>query len=116
MKNLINNLLFRVIFAIALGILLGNILPKSVGDIFATFNALFDQLLKFLISLIIVGLIIPALTELGSPSGMMLIVTVAIDYGSALFSGFSSYFASMAIFPALLEGQSVQNITDSSRR
>lgn len=115
MKNLINNLLFRVIFAIALGILLGNILPKSVGDIFATFNALFDQLLKFLIPLIIVGLIIPAITKLGSTAGKMLIVTVAIAYGSTLFSGFSTYFASMAIFPSLLEGQSVQNITDSSR-
>ncbi|GAA4511282.1 dicarboxylate/amino acid:cation symporter [Sphingobacterium thermophilum] len=115
MKNLINNLLFRVIFAIALGILLGNILPKSVGDIFATFNALFDQLLKFLIPLIIVGLIIPAITKLGSTAGKMLIVTVAIAYGSTLFSGFSTYFASMAIFPSLLEGQSVQNIADSSR-
>lgn len=115
MKNLINNLLFRVIFAIALGILLGNILPKSVGDIFATFNTLFDQLLKFLIPLIIVGLIIPAITKLGSTAGKMLIVTVAIAYGSTLFSGFSTYFASMAIFPSLLEGQSVQNIADSSR-
>lgn len=107
MKKLWNNLLFRVIIAITLGIVLGGILPESIGNIFATFNGLFDQLLKFLIPLIIVGLIIPAISKLGNSAGKMLLTTVAIAYGSTLFSGFSTYFASMSIFPSLIDNQSV---------
>lgn len=107
MKKLWNNLLFRVVVAIALGIVLSGILPESIGKIFATFNGLFDQLLKFLIPLIIVGLIIPAIAKLGNTAGKMLLVTVLIAYGSTLFAGFTTYFASITIFPSLVENQSV---------
>lgn len=105
MKKITDNLLFRVILAITLGIALGNVLPENISRIFATFNGLFDQLLKFLIPLIIVGLIVPAITKLGDTAGKLLLWTVAIAYGSTLFAGFSSYFASLAIFPSLLSGQ-----------
>lgn len=114
MKKLFDNLLFRVVLAIGLGILLGGIIPESIGNIFATFNALFDQLLKFLIPLIIVGLIVPAIAKLGNTAGKILLTTVAIAYGSTLFAGFSTYFASMSIFPSLVENQSV-NIQEQSQ-
>src|SRR5690606_31751648 len=114
MKKLFDNLLFRVVLAIGLGILLGGIIPESIGNIFATFNGLFDQLLKFLIPLIIVGLIVPAIAKLGNTAGKMLLTTVAIAYGSTLFAGFSTYFASMSIFPSLVENQSV-NIQEQSQ-
>lgn len=112
MKKLTSNLLFKVVVAIALGSLLGNIIPDSIGRIFATFNGLFDQLLKFLIPLIIVGLIIPAIAKLGNTAGKMLIVTVVLAYGSTLFSGFSTYFASISIFPSLIDNTYAQNITE----
>lgn len=114
MKKITSNLLFKVVVAIILGILLGKILPESIGRIFATFNGLFDQLLKFLIPLIIVGLIIPAIAKLGNTAGKMLLVTVAIAYGSTLFSGFSTYFASIEIFPSLIEAQSSGNIAQET--
>lgn len=110
MKKITSNLLFKVVVAITLGILLGTVLPESIGRIFATFNGLFDQLLKFLIPLIIVGLIIPAIAKLGNTAGKMLLVTVVIAYGSTLFAGFSTYFASLAIFPSLIDTQSVANV------
>ena len=110
MKKIFDNLLFRVVIAIALGIILGEFLPESIGNIFATFNGLFDQLLKFLIPLIIVGLIIPAIAKLGNTAGKMLLTTVAIAYGSTLFSGFSTYFASISIFPSLVENQNASTI------
>ncbi|MGN0003388.1 MAG: dicarboxylate/amino acid:cation symporter [Sphingobacterium composti] len=115
MKKIWNNLLFRVVIAITLGILLGKILPESIGNIFATFNSLFDQLLKFLIPLIIVGLIIPAIAKLGNTAGKMLLTTVAIAYGSTLFSGFSTYFASMSIFPSLVENQTISTIEEGNK-
>lgn len=114
MKRLTSNLLFRVIVAITLGILLGNIIPESIGRLFATFNSLFDQLLKFLIPLIIVGLIIPAIARLGNTAGKLLLTTVIIAYGSTLFSGFSTYFASISIFPSLIENQAASNIASEA--
>lgn len=111
MKKITSNLLFRVVIAITLGILLGQFLPEFIGRIFATFNGLFDQLLKFLIPLIIVGLIIPAIAKLGNTAGKMLLATVVIAYGSTLFAGFSTYFASISIFPSLIDTQATSDVT-----
>ncbi|MBL1407125.1 dicarboxylate/amino acid:cation symporter [Sphingobacterium faecale] len=115
MKQITNNLLFRIVVAIALGIGAGYIIPESLGRIFTTFNSLFDQLLKFLIPLIIVGLIIPAIAKLGKTAGSLLLITVGIAYGSTLFAGFSSYFGSMAVFPSLINGQAAGTIEESTK-
>lgn len=102
MKSLFSNLLFKVFIAIVLGILFGLFLPESVNRVFATFNAFFGQFLNFAIPLIILGLIMPAISDLGKGAGKLLLLTAAIAYGSTLFSGFMSYFTSSTIFPSLL--------------
>ncbi|WP_192348929.1 dicarboxylate/amino acid:cation symporter [Algoriphagus sp. Y33] len=102
MKQLFSNLLFKVFIAIVLGIVFGLYLPESINRIFATFNAFFGQFLNFAIPLIILGLIMPAISDLGKGAGKLLLITAAIAYGSTLFSGFMSYFTSSAIFPSLL--------------
>ena len=103
MKALFSNLLVKVFIAIVLGIVFGLYLPESINRIFATFNAFFGQFLSFAIPLIIMGLIMPAISDLGKEAGKMLLLTTAIAYGSTLFSGFSTYFVSAGIFPGLLE-------------
>jgi len=113
MKKITNNLLFRVVVAIVLGMALGLVVPTWVGRIFATFNALFDELLKFIIPLIIVGLIIPAIAKLGQSAGRLLLYTVLLAYGSTLTAGFSSYFTSIAIFPTLLENQMAAPVAEN---
>ena len=59
----------RIVVAIALGILLGSLLPTWATRIFVTFNDIFGQFLSFSIPLIIVGLITPAIGELGRGAG-----------------------------------------------
>ncbi|SHI37261.1 Na+/H+-dicarboxylate symporter [Arenibacter nanhaiticus] len=103
MKRLFSNLLFKVFLAIVLGIIFGLVLPESVSRVFATFNAFFGQFLNFSIPLIIMGLIMPAISDLGKGAGKLLLLTAAIAYGSTLFSGFMTYFTASEIFPALLE-------------
>lgn len=103
MKRLFSNLLFKVFLAIVLGIVFGLYLPESVNRIFTTFNAFFGQFLNFAIPLIIMGLIMPAISDLGKGAGKLLLLTAAIAYGSTLFSGFMTYFAAENIFPPLLE-------------
>ena len=103
MKKIANSLLFKVFVAIVLGIVFGLYMPEWFNRIFATFNAFFGQFLGFAIPLIILGLIMPAISDLGKGAGRLLLLTAAIAYGSTLFSGFSTYFAASTIFPSLLE-------------
>jgi Na+/H+-dicarboxylate symporter len=103
MKRIFSNLLFKVFLAIVLGIVFGQYLPESINRIFTTFNAFFGQFLNFAIPLIIMGLIMPAIADLGKGAGKLLLMTAAIAYGSTLFSGFMTYLTTSGIFPMLLE-------------
>ena len=95
-------LLGRVVIAIVLGIAFGQFVPLWFARVFATFNGLFGNFLSFIVPLLIVGLITPAIGELGKGAGRLLAITALIAYLSTLFSGFFTYFSSQAIFPKLL--------------
>ena len=117
MKRLFSNLLFKVFIAIVLGIVFGLYLPESVNRIFSTFNSFFGQFLNFSIPLIIMGLIMPAISDLGKGAGKLLLLTAAIAYGSTLFSGFMTYFVTSGIFPQLLASHvnDVAEVADAGR-
>lgn len=117
MKAFFSNLLVKVFIAIVLGIVFGLYLPEWFNRIFATFNAFFGQFLSFAIPLIIMGLIMPAISDLGKGAGKMLLLTAAIAYGSTLFSGFMTYITASGIFPGLLEShmQSASQIEETTR-
>ena len=102
MKKIKIPLLPRIIIAIVLGIICGNFFPVWAVRIFATFNSVFSNFLSFLIPLIIVGLVTPAIADIGKSAGKLLIVTVIIAYGDTIFSGFFSYFTSSGLFPSLI--------------
>lgn len=102
MKKILTSLLFKVFIAIVLGIVFGLYMPEWFNRIFATFNAFFGQFLSFAIPLIIMGLIMPAISDLGKEAGKMLLLTAVIAYGSTLFSGFMTFFTASNIFPGLL--------------
>lgn len=74
------NLLVLIVLAIALGIGCGFIMPVWGARVFLTFNAIFAQFLGFMIPLIIVGFVAPAIAQIGRNAGLMLVVTVAIAY------------------------------------
>ena len=103
MKSITSNLLFRVFIAILAGMLLEPYMPMAVRRILATFNTVFSEFLGFSIPLIILGLVAPAIADLGKGAGKMLLLTAAIAYGSTLFSGFMTYAAGISIFPGLIE-------------
>jgi len=115
MKRIRVSLLGKVALAILLGIALGYILPIPIARIFTTINALFGNFLSFTIPLIIVGLVTPAIGELGKGAGRLLAITAIIAYGSTLFSGFFTYGISQVIFPQIIaEGSSMQLLSDTS--
>lgn len=116
MKKIKISLLGKVVIAIAAGILFGQFLPASIVRIFVTFNSLFGNFLSFSIPLIILGLVTPAIGELGKGAGKLLAITALLAYGSTIFSGFFTFFSCDAIFPSILppntELEAVENPGD----
>ena len=101
MKSL--GLLPKIIVAIALGILCGLWLPVGIVRVFSTFNSIFSEFLTFVIPLIILGLVAPAIADIGKGAGKMLLLTVAMAYGFTLLAGVISYGISVSSFPALID-------------
>ena len=83
MKRLKVSLLAKVVIAIAAGVVFGQFLPGGIARIFVTFNSLFGNFLSFSIPLIILGLVTPAIGELGKGAGRLLALTALIAYGSS---------------------------------
>ena len=102
MKKFKFGLLPKIIIAIILGICLGMFTPETPVRIFVTFNGLFSEFLGFLIPLIIVGLVTPAIADIGKGAGKMLLVTAMLAYGATIFSGFLTYGVGESVFPSLI--------------
>lgn len=115
MKKLKIGLLGKIIIAIAAGVGVGLVSPVWTVRLFLTFNGIFSQFLGFIIPLIIVGLVTPAISDIGKTAGRMLLLTVAIAYGSTIFSGLASYLTGAALFPEMINsGTSMQEIASST--
>ena len=98
----------------SLGIAFGNLLPGSLVRIFVTFNGIFSEFLGFIIPLIILGLVTPAIADIGKEAGKMLIITTLVAYGATLFSGFLSYFVGNTFFPDMIvPGASIEQISEA---
>ncbi len=115
LKKLKLGLLPKVLIAIALGILLGNWMPHWGIRIFVTFNELFSQLLGFLVPLIILGMVAPAIGDMGKKAGKMLLITVVLAYAATLFAGFMSYGTAMLTFPHVVDMNQISHtLTDEN--
>lgn len=96
-------LLPRIVIAIILGVACGLFFPEWAVRCFFTFNSVFSHFLSFLIPLIIVGLVTPAIADIGKGAGKLLLITALIAYGDTVFSGCLSYGVSTGIFPSLID-------------
>ena len=116
MKKLKLGLLSKILIAIALGVGAGLGLEhfqiESVARIFVTINGVFSQFLGFVIPLIILALVTKAIADIGNKAGKMLLVTVAIAYGSTVFAGLVSYLTGAALFPSMIDSTSALNAAD----
>ena len=115
MKKLKTGLLGKILIAIALGVGLGFIAPAWMVRLFLTFNGIFSQFLGFAIPLIIVGLVAPAISDIGKTAGKMLLITVGIAYGSTVFAGLVSYLTGASLFPGMIQsGAALQEVASAA--
>lgn len=105
MKTFKIGLLPKIIIAIVCGVVFGMFLPGEVVRVFLTFNGIFSQFLGFLIPLLILGLVAPAISDIGQGAGKMLLATTALAYFATVTSGLLSYAVSELTFPSLIGTQ-----------
>lgn len=108
------SLLPRICVAICAGILIGLICPAWGASLAATFNAVFSQFLGFMIPMIIVGFVAPAIADIGSRAGKLLAVTALLAYVATFFAGILSYFTGVLTFPQMIGGESNMALLDSA--
>ena len=96
-------LLPLIIAAIILGIIAGNIFPEGFVRVFVTFNTVFGQFLGFMVPLIIVGLVTPAIANIGEGAGRMLLATVVLAYVDTVIAGLIGYGTGTIFFPSMME-------------
>lgn len=101
MKRL--GLLPRIAIAIVVGILIGHIAPQWLGELCATFNAIYSQFLGFMIPMIIVGFVVPAIADIGGRAGRLLVITALLAYGFTVMAGLISISRARPCFPVLSE-------------
>lgn len=107
-------LIVKIIIAIVLGVCFGQFFSLWLVRIFATFNAIFSSFLGFCIPLIILGLIVAGIAEMGRGAGKMLLVTVCLAYGFTLVAGFGTGAVANGVYPWLLQGSSLTQIGEKA--
>ena len=103
MKRIRLGLFVKVLIAITCGALLGLVAPEVLVRIFKTFNSLFAQLLKFIVPLLVLGLVTPAIANVGKGAGKMLLAVIGIAYLSTICSGFFAHVCASNVMPHYLQ-------------
>ena len=92
-------LIWRIVLAIALGILVGWVLPLPGMRVLKTFNVLFAQLLKFIVPLLILGLVTPAISSAGKGAGKMLALVMGLSYVSTCCAALFGFGCATRLLP-----------------
>lgn len=88
-------LVLKLLAGLVVGALLGFVANESVMNVVVSVRHILGQIIFFLVPLVIVGFITPAIIRLGQQASKILLVAVLLAYssslGAALFSTFSGY-------------------------
>lgn len=101
------SLIWRILIACFAGYLCGLFFPEWLTRVFVTFNDFFSQFISFLVPLIILGFVTPAICRIGTNAGHLLLATVLLAFCSTVTAGIFSYFAISSILPGFLNGISL---------
>ena len=95
-------LIWQIVFAIALGVGLGFVLPTVAMRTLKTFNVLFAQILRFIVPLLILGLVTPAIADAGRGAGRLLVAVMAMSYVSTCLASFFGFACVTQLLPQKL--------------
>ena len=96
--------LARLLAAVAAGVAVGAFAPGCAIRALNSFGGTFSQFVKFMVPLIVVALVTPAIADAGRAAGRMLMFTLALAYASTILSGAFAFCLSDAVLPRVLSG------------
>ena len=100
----------KLIIAIIVGILIGQFLPEGFCRFVVTLSGIFSTFLKFVIPLMILAYVTMGIADLSQGAGKLLLITVALAYGSTLIAGSCSYLVSSGLFPSFMSEGALDQI------
>lgn len=107
-------LLAWILAGIALGGVLGAILPGWGVRALNTFRGVFLDFVKFLVPMIILSFIIPAVADAGKGAGRMLFLAIGLAYALTFATGAFSFLSSSFALPRLVSGDTGVNAVQLS--
>ena len=105
MKKVKIGMFGRVVLAIAGGVALGFLLANLGGAgavglrVLKTFNVIFAQVLKFIVPLLILGLVTPSIADAGKGAGKLLLTVMVFSYLSTCAAALFGYFTAGQLLP-----------------
>ena len=102
-------LIVKLIIAVTLGIVLGSTLPTSIIRVFVTFSSIFSSFLGFTIPLIIVGFIVPGISQVSNNAGKLLGLSTGVAYISTIIAGTFAFLTAKAVLPNILANATLQS-------
>lgn len=100
-KSIFDSLMFKLILGIVLGVTLGSIANEGQIIIIDTIRSILGQLISYIVPLIILGFITPAIVSLSDNAGKILSVSLIICYLSSIGAAFFAFLAGRALIPGL---------------
>ena len=100
----------KLIIAIIVGILFGQFFPEGFCRFVVTLSGFFSTFLKFVIPLMILAYVTMGIADLSQGAGKLLLITVALAYGSTLIAGSASYLVSSNLFPHFMSEGALDQI------
>lgn len=111
-KSFLNSLLFKLLVAIAIGIFLGNIVSESSVQVISTIKSILSSLINYIVPIIILAFITPAIVSLNESAGQVLSLTLIICYLSSVGAALFAMLSGRAIIPHL----NIVNSTEAGRK
>lgn len=100
-KGILHNLVFKLAVGIILGIVVGRFVDSTGISILMAIKNILGDLIKYVVPLIILGFIAPAIVSLKENVGKILTTTLAICYASSVGAAFFAMIAGYIIIPHL---------------
>lgn len=100
-KSIKDSLLFKLVLAIIIGIILGQIVNEPIIIIIDNIKTFLGNLINYIVPLIILGFITPAIVSLKDNAGKVLSTTLIICYISSVGAALFSFLSARLIVPHL---------------
>ena len=107
--GMFGRIVLAILGGVALGFLLAHLGAGGAAGlrVLKTFNVIFAQVLKFIVPLLILGLVTPSIADAGRDAGRFLLTVMVLSYLSTCAASLFAYFSAGSLLPLYVAKGSV---------